>query len=393
MIPAEPDVAICFHGPAGASAADEFACGLAAIGFRVAGHGVAAEGNDRDRHAAIEASADAIVLLTPGAETALIDPASRLHHDVQAALRGGCVIVPVRWPGVSLPAADRLPGAFRVLRTQPSLTFDPDKPRASLQRVAHALSSDAEVADRRLMRRATRLAWLTAVILLTTVASFVVPAVYRWATTPPPKPPLAPYALHWTGFLQALGPATDGVSGLTDGSAVPAGSRVALVFATSADGHAYVFGRTRAGDVEVLFPAQAMRGASRVRAGVANRVPAGDAWLEQGGGRELTSVVIVAGYDPLENLEELVEEAETGSDAGARLDLLDSTLAGLLDGRHGGRASAARTRSGQSIDRRLGVPPAPGAATVTLPGGALARRPLVLQAGLVSAAVELRFAQ
>jgi hypothetical protein len=259
--------------------------------------------------------------------------------------------------------------------------------------VAHALSSDTEVADRTLMQRARRLAWLTAVILLATVASFVVPAVYRWATTPPPTPPLAPYAVHWTGFLQAPGSATDAAAGLADGSAVPSGSRVVLVFATSADGHAYVLGRTVTGDVAVLFPAQTMRGASRVRAGVQYRVPAGDAWLEQSGGHELTAVVLVAGYDPLENLEELVEEGESGSEPGARLDLLDSTLAGLLDGQHGGRASAARTRSGQAIDRRLGVPPAPGAAAVTLPGGLQARRPLVLQAGLVSAAVELRFAQ
>lgn len=389
MPPAEPDVCVCAPDSGGAALAAEFERGLAAMGFVVAAN--PSEVSRDQRRRAVANAADAVILLTPDVFTALANPDDPFRIEVMTAVRGGSVVVPVRWPGVVRPPAETLPEDLRALVTQPAIDYDPDKPRASLQRVAHALSSDAEVADRALMRRARRLAWLTAVILLTTVASFVVPAVYRWATTPPPKPPLAPYALHWTGFLQVPGTAADGVAGLTDGVAVPAGSRVALVFATSADGHAYVLGRTRTGDVEVLFPPQAMRGASRVRAGVQYRVPAGEAWLEQGGSRDLISVVLVAGYDPLENLEELVEESETGADAGSRLDLLDSTLAGLLDGQHGSRASSIRTRSGQAIDRRLGVPAAAGVATVILPGGAPARRPLTLQSGLVSAAVELRF--
>ena len=46
-----------------------------------------------------------------------------------------------------------------------------------------------------------------------------------------------------------------------------AGDRLRVLVSPSADGYAYVLARNTLGEVSVLFPAAAMRGASRVRAG------------------------------------------------------------------------------------------------------------------------------
>ena len=104
----------------------------------------------------------------------------------------------------------------------------------------------------------------------------------------------------------------------------------------------------------------------------------------------LETIFIIAGYDPLQNLEELVEEPEATTTAQARRALLESTVAGLLDGRHGAAERRVWTGKLHPIDQDLPLPPGPSTARVTLTDGALVTRPFVVQPGLVSAAVEIR---
>jgi len=104
----------------------------------------------------------------------------------------------------------------------------------------------------------------------------------------------------------------------------------------------------------------------------------------------LATIYIFAGHEPLENLEELLEEPESGVNPAARLELLTSTLAGLLDGRHGTAPRPIRTRGGREILDSLSPAPPPGRWPATPGGGsAVGSRPET-QIGLLSAVVEIR---
>jgi len=106
-------------------------------------------------------------------------------------------------------------------------------------------------------------------------------------------------------------------------------------------------------------------------------------------GPGLEAIYLLASYDPIENIEELVDEPEGSSILESRRMLLETTVAGLLDGRHG-FAMRVRTRTGRPIVSSLPVGPSPGSASATLASGATESRPLATQPGLLTASVELR---
>jgi hypothetical protein len=177
---------------------------------------------------------------------------------------------------------------------------------------------------------------------------------------------------------------------MTDGSAVAAGDRIRLVFSTGSDGYAYVVARDAQGGLALLFPGATVRGASRVRAGSVQQAPPGDQWFTVDAASGLAAIYLLAGHDPLENLEELADEPESGATPAARLELLSSTLQGLLDGRHAAAPRPIRSRTGREIVD--GLAPAPPAAA--WPGGSTGgpagpARPAT-QVGLLSAVVEIR---
>ena len=76
--------------------------------------------------------------------------------------------------------------------------------------------------------------------------------------------------------------------------------------------------------------------------------------------------------------------------AQARSFLLESTIAGLLDGRHGQAGLNVRTRSGRPIVQSVAVPLGPKTAETALSSGLVVLHQLASQSGLVSAVAEIR---
>jgi hypothetical protein len=176
---------------------------------------------------------------------------------------------------------------------------------------------------------------------------------------------------------------------VTDGSAVAAGDRIRLAFSTGSDGYAYVVARNAKGALTLLFPGATVRGASRVRAGSIQQAPPGDQWFTVDAASGPAAIYLLAGHDPLENLEELAEDTDAGPSPAARLELLSSTIAGLLDGRHAAVARPIRSRQGREILDGLESEPPPRlwpAETGQAASGP--HRPFV-QTGLLSVVVEI----
>lgn len=390
MASVEYDVFVCCREPEGAELARTLADGLARLGFLVSFNGRAAHDQSAAaRFAAIADAPDFVVVMTASdLETA--SETDDMRREVAQAVRHGRVIVPVRFPGERMPDAAALPPDVAPVASRHPVIWDPARPAESLALLAHSLSSDAEVEERRLMRRARWAIGLVAAIFLAVVAGFAVPALYRVAARPPAKPALPPFAIAWAGVGQRAADGRQTVFDVSDGIGVAPGDRIKLVFVPNAAGHAYVLASHPGGGVTVLFPDAAVRGASAVRAGVAYTAPPGPAWFDVGSPDGPDVIHVMAGYDPLENLEEIAEEADTADSAGERADLLASTLAGLIDGRSGAFARQPRTRGGNRIDARLPVFAAPLSGSVTLDNGPTVERRLSVERGLISAVTEIR---
>jgi hypothetical protein len=208
----------------------------------------------------------------------------------------------------------------------------------------------------------------------------------KWWNRPTSPPPLPRFTLYWSAFGQRMQNGQWAAFPVTDGSAVAAGDRIRLVFSTGSDGYAYVVARDAQGGLTTLFPGATVRGASRVRAGSVQQVPPGDQWFTVDAASGLVAIYLLAGHDPLENLEELAEETDAGPSPAARMELLNSTIAGLLDGRHTAVPRPVRTRRGREIADDLEPQPAPLAWPVLVDPASKH----FVQTGLLSVVAEIR---
>lgn len=391
MPPADYDVFLCCHEPSGRADARRLAAVLARRGFRVfLEDRTAGPGPDPRRLRLIGDLPDFVLLLTAGAADALASPGDPVHDETARALGAGRNVVPVLARDAARPSPSRLPSDLSALSATGAIAWDATAEAESAALLAHRLASDGTVDDRRLMRRFKQLLVAAALILVGGVALQEIPAMLERWSRPALLDPVPPFALYWSGFGQRLEGGRWVDFAIANDTAVTGGDQVRLVFGTSADGHAYVVSRNARGEVAVLFPPDAIRGASRVTAGEQYVAPVGGGWLtidEQAGPDTL---FIIAGYDALQNLEELIEEPEATTTAAARRMLLESTVAGLLDGRHGAAERRVWTGKLHPIDRALASGPGPSSASVTLADGAVSSRAFTAQPGLVSASVEIR---
>jgi hypothetical protein len=212
----------------------------------------------------------------------------------------------------------------------------------------------------------------------------------RWWNRPTAPPPLARFTLYWTAAAQRMQDGRWTEFPVADGVAVSGGDRLRLMFSTGSDGYAYVVIRDAQGGVSVLYPGATVRGASRVRTGNVYQAPGEGRWLTVDERAGIAAIYLIAGHDPLENLEELAEEPESGATPAARLELLTSTLAGLLDGKHAAAQRPIRTRKGREIVDGLAPAPPPSVWDVLLAGGSGLTQKPATQIGLLSAVVEIR---
>ncbi len=198
--PVDYDVFICYRDGPDRDRATTLAAGLAARGFRVFAESRSAEGADTGRRLEIIAGAPDFVLLLR-ADT--FDPTQGrdpMREEVGRALADTRNLVAVRTAGEE---SGRLPDDLRGVATGHQVVYAPDCPTESIARVAHCLSSDIE--ERTLLRRFKRLAQVAALVLLAGLATQAVPSLIKAWKRPKPLPPLAPFALYWTGFGQRPG--------------------------------------------------------------------------------------------------------------------------------------------------------------------------------------------
>jgi len=388
MKPAEYDVYLCCRPGGDEAMVSAVADGLRRFGFRVSVPGREA---GAARAAAIEQAPDFVLLSAPppsGGSAAGDDP--RLA-DLVHAFRARRTIMVLADPAHADPlASSDLPGRPKLAAWQ-RVPYDRARSRESIALVAHRLLSSSDVEERKLMRFAKRAAAAVAIMLVVAVASRAVPAAVKWWTRPTAPPPLPRYVLYWNADGQRLQDGRWTAFPVTDGSAAAAGDRIRLAFSTGSDGHAYVVARDARGGVSVLFPAATVRGASRVRAGAVHHAPGDGRWFTVSPESGLAAIYLIAGHDPLENLEELAEEADAGLSPAGRMELLSSTLAGLLDGKHASVPRPVRTRRGREIVDGLAPAPPPSAWPVVQASAPVTPRAPAAQTGLVSAVVELRF--
>ena len=388
---AEHDVVVCWRERSGRELAGTVSAYLESRGFHVFAQPLADDAAV-DRHVqAVEDTPDLVLVVTPGAFDSCRDPGDPLGRVLVRALATGRNIVPLlAAPDAEWRAAGRVPGLEPLGRLLPVAYLEGVGHKPALATLAHRLSSETGLEDRRVERRFKRWFFAAFVVLVVGFALQTVPLLIEAWTRPKPKPPLAPFALYWAGFGQRLDGGRWTAFEPASGATVSGGDRLRFVFSPSADGFAYVVSRDARGGVEVLFPAEGLAGASKVKAGQLYQAPDSDAWFAVDGQAGLDAIYLVAGYDPHQNLEELVERPEMELTPADRRELLNSTLAALLDGRHA-PSDRARTRTSQTIDRSLKPAPGPAVSRVTLADGTGVERALARETGLVSALAELRF--
>jgi hypothetical protein len=391
MTPIAYDVYLCSLEAPGQGLAQTVTAGLTRLGFRVfVGDRVPGAAPDEQRLGLIEHIPDFVLLSSPDAgDKGARDPGP-LRIEMAHAFKTGRNVLVMADPGHADPLAGARPPGVPPLPPWQRLAYDPGRVRESIALLGYRLLSSSDVEERRLMQTAKQAFIAVGLILLAVVATKAVPALIELWNRPTPKPPLPPFSIYSCAFGQRLDAGRWAAFTPGEGSAVSSGDQVRLVFTPSADGFAYVVSKDVRGDVAVLYPAVTIRGASHVRAGTLYEVPAGGSWLpvdEQAG---LETIYLLAGYEPLENLEELVEESDANVDPAVRRDLLGSTLTGLLDGRHAAVRPPVRTRNGQAILENLPAGPGPLGCSATLASGSVVTRRFAGQRGLVSALVEIR---
>ncbi len=385
------DVYLCCREGTGTAAAVAIAAGLARRGFRVfVGACASGDAPDDGRLTLIEEAPDFVLLLTEGALDTRTAESDRMRAELRHALAHERTVVPVELVGEAGRWVASLPPEFASLARRHRIAFDPSRIRPSSLLLASTLVSAAEVEDRIVVRQVRRAFAAAVLAVIVMVGIKEGPAfVDQWMQSRR-RPPIPPFALYWAGYGQRLTSGQWTEFAVADGTPVSNGDQLRFVFSPSADGFAYVVGRQLNGEVAILFPSQMIRGAARVRAGQVYEMPVGQEWLTLDDRTAPAVIYLLAGYDPLENVEELLEEAEAGATAASRLDLLDSTVAGLVDGRHTPIEPHVRARNGQEIDRGLAIRPGPATSSATLTSGAVVHHPMTAEAGLLSASVEIR---
>ncbi len=387
----EFDVFLCCADPVGVDAVSTLAAFLRRKGFRVFLEDRSPEtAVDERRLALVEAIPDFILLLSPATIAAASATGHGVHVETERALATARNVVLVSPPGEPGMATIAWPGALSGLAGRPTLGYDPDRLAESLSIVQHSLSSDTTVTDRHLMRRTKRLFIGVAIFVLAAASLQIVPALIDAWTRPKPLLPVAPFALSWAGFGQRIESSGAVDFPIVDGVLLAGGDHVTVAFSPSADGFAYVITKDTRGRVSVLFPTETVKGASRVRAGRVYRAPVESDWLTVDPHTGIDTIYVFAGYDPLQNLEELVEEPETPQNAAARGGLVEQTVAGLIDGRHYQFGRRPWIRTMQFVDQGLKPPPGPATFSASFPGATAATYPAAVQPGLVSALAEVK---
>ncbi len=388
MEPLEHDVYISYRQQSGAALAGLVAAGLKRRGFRVRMAGRDGGASSAGNLAAIEAAPDFVVILTPGA----LDPAAddETRPEVLHALTHERNVVPVLAAGFRRPRARDIEAELKTLPWREAIIYDPLAVHESVARIAHMLASDTSLDDRRLDRQARRIFVTLGVALLAIAAIEVARALPKLLARPFEPPPLPPLSLSWSGFGQRLENGRWVEFPLEDGTQMVTGDQIKLAFSASADAYAYVMAKDRRGEIAILFPARAIAARSQVKGGELHEAPFDGSWLTVADPAGVQALYIIASYDPLENLEAMVEERDEEATVQGRQALLDSTIAGLLDGRHNQAAGAIRTRRGRAIVQNLEIAPGPRTAQAALAGGVLVTHPLAAQSGLLSAVAEIR---
>lgn len=383
---AEHDIFIAYRGGAGAELAETIREGLSRRSFRVFAEPASAAPDGAERLRLIEETPDFVVILTPPA--AGDTDADALRGEIDRALETDRNVIPVYAPGYKVaPYSDSGLAKTDPLATLQPVSYNPRSKDECIARIAHRLSSTASLDER---RQGVQAKWigLAALVIFVSIVAGPVSRAITGMFEGGAAPALPPFTLYWSAIGERVEQQRWAELRLEKDAPMNGGDHLKVLFSGSGDGHAYVMTRDVAGNITVLFPSPATADGTRVRAGQAYTAPR-DGWLTIDDRVPVESVYVFASYDPIQNLESLMEEQFEESSPEARLGLLELTIAGLVDGRHAG-GFRPRTRGGRTI--AVG---AEGGAIVRslstqLSGGDRVTHGVATERGLVSAFAEIR---
>jgi serine/threonine protein kinase len=291
------------------------------------------------------------------------EPPSKHRPDLDRRLEALCLRAIARRPEDRFGNMAELAAALReVLQTPEDRSSRPDRTAATSPR----------------RRKFLGLAVVAAALLLALAAWLAWPESQSPDPTPPEKL-LLPLALYWHGFVQRQRDDVWEEHTLCDGMTLYDGDQFRIVFSTNADCHVYIVGVDPRGDVSVLFPSKDIRQGNRVQGNRQYEIPDGDKWFELDKQTGTETLYLLASYDVLTDLEQLL--AKEGPDR--------KKLEGLVRGLEERRV---QTRGGETIDLRgVTIAADKRTATARLDSGKEAARVMERVLGSVSAVQRVRF--
>ena len=137
----------------------------------------------------------------------------------------------------------------------------------------------------------------------------------RGAMVEPPDgaAPLPRFTLYWTGRGERMTNGQWAGFPLGDGSAVAAGDRLRLAFSPGSDGTPTWWPEIRQNGISMLYPASPFGGRAVCRPAPADQAPGDGRWFSVDPRAGLAAMDVVAGHEPLEHLEELLDDADAGA--------------------------------------------------------------------------------
>lgn len=334
----------------------------------------------------IDASSDVIALISDQSVQRCRQNEDWVRLELAHAIRQGKNIVPVMPAGFRWPE-EPLPEDLAGLSTFNGVNYSHEYFAACMGKLLKLLTA-------RPARRLSRRAMIAGGLAVAGAALAGLAAAWRprpQAAAPPTTPAvLDPLSLQWYGFGQRLQDAAWREFRVQDGVTMYDGDQFRIVLAPSADCHICVLSFNSDGLVSQLFPNPAVRQRAFCRGGQTIEIPDGVNWFTLDDKTGTETIYLLASYDPLDRLGELVRKVDQGGAAPGSGDRLQQQIAQVSASNQPGQDGSIRTRSGVVV-RNVTVAPDRRTAQARLQDGQKIEKTMDVVQGKAALVQRIRF--